>query len=141
MSTMTSHGNVGTSWTARRFFDALAALGPLRVISQSGPSTFEAICEVGAFGIAQGYVNAITASYHWHLKLDGFRHLRSRDEIHQRSGRRVLFFELRTEEDAAPFLLVYLHREKGEELAPGREGLFAELHQELAAGLPVEEVG
>jgi hypothetical protein len=140
MSTMTTMGSVST-WTARRFFDALTALGPLRVISPSGPSTFEAICEVGAFGIANGYLNAITDSYHWHLKLDGFRHLRSRDEVHARSGRRVLLFELRSAEDAAPFLLVYLHRAKGEEFGRKREGLFADLNRELAAGVHLQEVG
>lgn len=124
---------------AHRFFKLLAALGPLRIISQSGPSTFEAICEVGPFGISDGYLNAITPSYHWHLKLDGFRHLRSRDEVHGRSGRRVLFFELRSEEEGEPFLLIYLHRGKGEDFAPERERLFLEAHQELRGGARLEE--
>ncbi|HTQ80232.1 MAG TPA: hypothetical protein VMM92_09560 [Thermoanaerobaculia bacterium] len=126
-------------WTARRLFAALSTLGPLRVISQSGPSTFEALCEVGPFGIADGYLNAITAAYHWHLRLDGFRYLRARDEIHPRSGRRVLFFELAVDAQAPPFLSIYLHRGAGEDLAPERLARFAELHRELAAGAAVEE--
>jgi putative heme iron utilization protein len=125
-------------WTARRFFGDLSTLGPLRVISQCGPSTFEAICEVGAFGIAEGYLNAITASYHWHLRLDGFGHLRSRDETHQRSGRRVLFFELAGAAAAPPFLAIYLYRGAGEDLAPERLERFGDMHRELAAGVAVE---
>ncbi|HEX4497684.1 MAG TPA: hypothetical protein VIE43_18570 [Thermoanaerobaculia bacterium] len=127
-----------TPWTARRFFRDLADLGTLRIISQAGPSTFEAICEVGAFGIADGYLNAITSSYHWHLRLDGFGHLRSRDETHQRSGRRVLFFQLASDAAAPPFLSIYLYRGAGEELTPERLARFAELHRELGAGVTVE---
>lgn len=72
--------------TARSFFEALRLLGPLRVISQCGPSTFESICTVRSFSLADGYFNAIDPAFHWHLKLDGFGHLCSRDEIHARSG-------------------------------------------------------
>jgi hypothetical protein len=129
----------GEPWTARRFFTALAGLGPLRVISQSGPSTFEAICEVGAFGISGGYLNAITSSYHWHLRLDGFAHLVSRDEVHERSGRRVLFFELRGDPEDEPFLRIYLYRHVGEDFGRERESRFGELHRELGSGAMVRK--
>lgn len=128
-----------TVWTARSFFQELAALSPLRVISVSGPSTFEAICRVDRFGIADGYLNAITPDYHWHLDLRGFRHLRSRDEVHERSGRQVLFFELRSGAEEKPFLRIYVHREKGEEFEPERRERFAQLHAELASGQRVAE--
>jgi hypothetical protein len=127
-------------WTARRFFNALSRLGRLRIISQSGPSTFEAICDVGTFGISGGYLNAITPAYHWHLRLDGFGHLVSRDETHERSGRRVLFFQLRSEADAEPFLQIYLYRHVGEEFGTERERLFGEVHRELGAGVALKKV-
>ncbi len=126
-------------WTAAHFFSQLAELGPLRVMTQSGPSTFEALCRVGPFGISQGYLNAIAPAYHWHLRLEGFRHLRSRDEIHRRSGRRVLYFELRSAARRAPFIAIYLHRPPGAELASERR--FAALHGELAGGVPVVPPG
>lgn len=122
------------SWNARRLFTELGALSPLRVISQSGPSVWESICALRSFGIADGWLNAITPEYHWHLRLDGLGHVRSRDAIHERSGRRVLFVELREEAGAEPFLLLYLHREKGEELDPAREERFLRLHEHFADG-------
>jgi hypothetical protein len=128
---------------ARELFHLLADLGALRVISQSGPSTFEAICEVKTFGIAGGMLNAITPQYHWHIDLAGMRHVRTRDEVHARSGRQVLFFELRTSSDAAPFLFIYLHREKKMPFEEDRMRLFAQLHAELAPGaelMATEEV-
>jgi hypothetical protein len=128
----------GDPWTARRLFEALRDLGPLRVISPAGPSLFEAICAVGPFGIADGYLNAMTPDYHWHLRLDGFRHLTSKDEVHARSGRRVLFFELREAAGGEPFLWIYLHRGKDEEIGARREEIFAALHRELADGRTVE---
>jgi hypothetical protein len=128
----------GEPWTARRFFGLLGSLGRLRVISQSGPSTFEALCEVGPFEIAHGFVNAVTPVYHWHLALKRFRHLRSHDEVHARSGRRVLFFSLREKPDTEPFLRIYLHREKGEEFEPAREARFRAAHGALREGAPIE---
>lgn len=125
--------------TARSFFEALRLLGPLRVISQCGPSTFESICTVRSFSIADGYFNAIDPAFHWHLKLDGFGHLRSRDEIHTRSGRWVLFFELRKDAESEPFLMIYLYRRSGAEFLPEQESLFAQLHAELAPGVTLEE--
>jgi hypothetical protein len=119
---------------ARGFFDALSALAPLRIISVCGPSVFEAICDFAGFGVADGWLNAITPEYHWHLDLGSFHHLRSRDEVHQRSGRRVLFFELRETAASEPFLLVYLHRGKGEELSNRRESGFRALHERFAEG-------
>ena len=124
-------------WTARRFFELLATLGRLRVISQSGPSTFEALCEVGPFEIAQGFLNAITPAYHWHLAVHRFRHLRSHDEVHARSGRRVLYFTLHEAPDAPPFLRIYLHREKGAEFEPEREARFGAAHAALRDGVAV----
>lgn len=122
-------------WSHRRFFDALPSLGRLRVISRSGPSTFEALCSFGAYGFGHGHMNAITGAYHWHVSLEGFGHLRSRDEVHERSGRRVLFFELRERAGSAPFLFIYLHRERGEEFEPEREQRFGVLHAELSHGI------
>ena len=46
----------------------------------------------------------------------------------------MLFFELRERADAPPFLRIYVHREKGEEFDPQREGLFAAAHGELEKG-------
>lgn len=122
------------AWTARRVLEHLRRLNPLRVISWTGPSVFETICDLAAFGVADGHMNAITPQYHWHLRLDGLGHLRSRDEIHERSGRRVLFVEMRETAQADPFLLVYLHRGKGEDFGAERERLFAELHATFAGG-------
>lgn len=124
-----------SAWTARRFFARLGELSPLRVISACGPSTFEAICSFGPHGFADGHMNAITPAYHWHLRVDGFRWLRSHDAVHARSSRRVLFFELRERESAPPFLFLYVHRERGAEFDPAREAAFTALHAELAAGV------
>jgi hypothetical protein len=121
-------------WDARRFFALLRELGRLRVIHRSGASTFEALCSVGPHGFAEGYMNAITDAYHWHLKLDGFGCLRSHDTTHARSGRRVLFFELCEARGTPPFAVIYLHREKGEEFEAEREKRFLEAHAELGAG-------
>jgi len=126
-------------WTHRRFFDLLGTLGPLRVISISGPSVFEALCTFGPYGFAEGHMNAITPAYHWHLALAGFGHLVSCDEEHARSGRRVLFFELRGADDERPFLRIYLHRPKGEPFDPEIEKRFAEAHAELASGVALEK--
>jgi len=126
-------------WTHRRFFDLLRELGTLRVISVSGPSVFEALCELGPYGVADGYMNAITPAYHWHLELARFRALRSRDTIHERSGRRVLFFELAEAREAEPFLRIYLYRGPREEFGPEREKRFAEAHADLAEGVLLEE--
>lgn len=125
------------SWTHRRFFDLLGQLGRLRVISISGPSVFEALCTFGPYGFAQGHMNAMTPAYHWHLGLEGFRHVRSRDEVHARSGRRVLFFELRDKNDDAPFLRIYVHREKGEEFSEDVEKAFLDAHAALSEGQPL----
>lgn len=129
---------IGQSWTAERFFAALRAVSPLRVISQCGPSTFEAICDFGAHGIAGGFVNAITPAYHWHIRVDGLRGLRSHDEEHARSGRRVLYFTLSDEHGREPFLRIYLHRERGAEFEAEREKAFAALHGQLSDGVQLE---
>jgi hypothetical protein len=126
------------AWTARRFFSLLGTLGRLRVISQSGPSTFEALCNVGPFEIAHGFVNAITPDYHWHLAVKRFLHVRSHDDVHARSGRRVLYFTLREDADNDPFLRIYLHREKGEEFDAAREARFREAHGALREGVPID---
>lgn len=126
-------------WTPERFFALLAALSPLRVISVCGPSTFEAILEFGPHGFAAGHMNAITDAYHWHLRLDGIGSVQSFDTLHARSGRRVLFFELREHaSDERPCLHVYLHRERGADFDPARERRFAEAHADLAAGMSFE---
>jgi hypothetical protein len=137
-ASLTASSPEGARWTARRFFELLGELGRLRVISQSGPSTFEALCQVGPVEIAHGFVNAITPDYHWHLAVKRFRHVRSHDEVHARSGRRVLFFSLREEPGGEPFLRIYLHREKGAEFEPAREARFRAAHGALGDGAPIE---
>lgn len=122
------------SWTARRFFQALQELGPLRVISVAGPSQFEAFCEVVPGSVSGGTLKMVSPEYHWHVRLDGLGHLRSRDEEHERHGRRLRYFELREREEAEPFLYVHLYREPGEELSPRRAARFAEMHAELGSG-------
>jgi hypothetical protein len=123
--------------THRELFDAFTTLGPLRIISIAGPSVFESICRLERWGVADGYMNAFTDAYHWHLELARFRHVRTRDEVHERSGRRVLFFELREEAGAEPFLRVYVHRAKNEAFDDAREQTFTGLHAVLGAGADV----
>ena len=127
------------SWTARRFFDLLAKVGPLRVISVCGPSVFEAICDFGDYEIRGGMLNAITPAYHWHFALTRLGHVHSHDTVHKRSGRRVLFFELREAEEESPFLLIYLYRPPGAEYPLQQEELFALAHGELANGQVFEK--
>ncbi len=67
--------------THREFFDALRELSPLRVTSQTGPSVFEGICRVDAYGIQGGYLNAITDAYHWHVALARRRRRRHRGGV------------------------------------------------------------
>lgn len=114
------------------------ALSPLRVIAITGPSVAETIVDLPAYGIADGYVNAITPTFHWHLALDRLGHVTSREEVHARSGRRVLFLELRERAEAEPFLSVYLHRGKGEEFSEERARRFAALHAALSLGRDLE---
>jgi hypothetical protein len=123
------------SWTVERLFGELRELSPLRVISICGPSVFETICSVGAFGVAQGSLNAITPAYHWHLEIDGCARARTRDQVHERSGRQVLFLELFAPASEEPFLSIYLHREKGAEFEAARLERFRALHAALADGV------
>ena len=123
------------AWTHADFFRLLEAMGRLRVISGSGPSTFEALCGFGPWSLEHGFMNAITPEYHWHLALARFRHVRSVDSVHARSGRRVLFFELREQAADEPFLRIYLHREKHAEFGEERERGFAAAHATLEAGV------
>ena len=122
----------------RAFFELLRDVSPVRIISVSGASVFEAICSVGEVEIGDGFLNAITPAYHWHLDLRRFRRLRARDDLHARSGRRVLFFELAEDDGAKPFLLVYVHREKGAEFDPAREARFQRFAATLDAGAEVQ---
>jgi hypothetical protein len=122
-------------WTPRRLFTALRELGRLRIISRSGPSTFEALCELGPFGIADGFLNAITPAYHWHLELARLRHVESLDETYPRSGRRVLGFALREVAGAEPFLSIFLYRAPEESFGAEREQRFARMHAELSGGV------
>lgn len=124
-----------SDWTVPRFFRLLGSLGRLRVISACGPSVFEALCEVAPFSLEGGFPNIVTPAYHWHLASDRIRVLRSHDTTHARSGRRVLFFELREQSEAAPFLRIYLHREKGVDFAPEILARFLEAHAALGEGL------
>lgn len=122
--------------SAEGLFHELRALSPLRVISVAGPSTFEAILQLGPFGVAEGWLNVMTPEYHWHLDVEHCSGFRTRDAVHERSGRRVLFFELLA--DGEPFLAIYLHREKGAELEPDRLARFLALHIEAEAGVSFE---
>lgn len=122
-------------WSHADFFRLLEQMGRLRVISGCGPSTFEALCGFGPWSLEAGFMNAITPEYHWHLALARFRHVRSVDAVHARSGRRVLFFELREQASDEPFLRLYLHREKGAEFGEERERRFAGAHATLAPGI------
>jgi hypothetical protein len=124
-----------TPWSVERLFGELRELSPLRVISICGPSVFETICEVGAFAVAQGYLNAITPSYHWHLEIAGCARARTRDQVHERSGRQVLFLELFAPASEQPFLSIYLHREKGAAFDTVRLERFQALHAALAGGV------
>ena len=126
-------------WTHQRFFEHLGELSPLRIISIAGGSVFEALCDFGPFGIARGHMNAMTDAYHWHVDLARFRHLRSRDTVHARSGRRVLFFELAEGPEARPFLSIYLYRDKDVGFGDVREKQFLEMHAALEAGVALEE--
>ncbi len=128
-----------SAWTHQRFFACLGGLSPLRIISISGGSVFEALCDFGPFGIARGHMNAMTDAYHWHVDLGRFRHLRSRDTVHARSGRRVLFFELAEGADEKPFLSIYLYRDKDADFGVAREKQFLELHAALEPGVAMEE--
>lgn len=124
----------GTAWTAPRFFDLLPKLGRLRVISICGPSVFESICEAGPYDLQGGALNMITPRFHWHLAHERLAHLRSRDTTHERSGRRVLFFELRETPNEAPFLRIYVHRPPNEDFDPAVLDVFASTHAELGEG-------
>ena len=108
------------------------------MIHRAGASTFEALCTMGPHGFAEGHMNAITDAYHWHVKLSAFGYLRTHDTTHGRSGRRVLFFELRERESTPPFAFIYVHREKGSEFEPEREQRFLDVHGELGAGRAIE---
>ena len=125
-------------WTHARFFRLLAALGRLRVIHVSGPSTFEALCSFGPHGFAEGHMNAITDAYHWHVRTAGFGWVRSHDTVHARSSRRVLFFELCERVEAKPFARIYLHRERDADFDVECEKRFLEAHAELAEGRALE---
>lgn len=122
-------------WTAARFFDLLQQLGRLRVISVCGPSVFESICVAGPYEIADGFLNMVTDAFHWHVAIARVRHLQSHDSTHGRSGRNVLFFELRESADATPFLRIYVYRAPGVEFAPEIEQTFQRAHAELALGV------
>lgn len=130
----TSRSEAGP-WTAARFFDLLQQLGRLRVISVSGPSVFESLCIAGPYEIADGFLNMVTDAFHWHVAIARLRHLQSHDSTHGRSGRNVLFFELRESEDATPFLRIYVYRAPGAEFAPEIAQTFQRAHAELALGV------
>lgn len=129
------------AWTARRFFTCLSRLGRLTIVSHSGPTTFKAFCELDELSIANGHLSVVDKAYHWHLRLDGFGHVLSRDKVHTGSQRRALFFELRREAASKPFLKIYLHTAVGQDLDPGLAARFAELHRELGQGRQIDREG
>jgi len=111
----------------------------VRVISVCGPSVFEAICRVAPFDKQSGFLNMITDAYHWHFAASRLGHLQSFDEVHARSGRRVLFFTLREAPELDPFLRIYVYRAPGDEFAAEVLRDFATAHSELAAGVQVDQ--
>ena len=121
-------------WSAERLWGLLTRLGKLRIISSCGPSTFEAICEVPRYGNARGFLNVITDGYHWHLEHARFGHLRSCDGVNPRSGRRVLYFELRETPESEPFLWIYLYRAPDGDFEPEPLERFQTAHLELKSG-------
>ncbi len=123
-----------SDWDAARFFDLLQQLGKLRVISVCGPSVFESICVAGPYDIAGGFLNMVTDAFHWHVAVGRLRHLQSHDTTHGRSGRNVLFFELREQAGDAPFLRIYVYRAPGAEFEPAIANAFARAHEELKQG-------
>lgn len=127
-----------SGWTAPRFFDLLRGLGRLRVISVCGPSVFEAICEAAPYEIVGGMLNMVTDAYHWHFAVKRLGHLRSFDTTHARSGRRVLYFELREHEGEDAFLRIYAYRPKETDFEPAVLDRFAEAHRELAQGVALD---
>mgnify|MGYP005839304455 CR=1 FL=1 len=133
-----SRNDLSRGWTAPRFFDLLNDLGRLRVISVCGPSVFEAICEAGPYEIVGGFLNMITDAYHWHFAMKRFGHLRSFDTTHARSGRRILYFELREQPEDDPFLRIYAYRPPETDFEPAVLERFAEAHRELAEGVSLE---
>lgn len=124
-----------STWDAARFFDLLQQLGKLRIISVCGPSVFESICVAGPYDIAGGFLNMITDAFHWHVAIGRLRHLQSHDTTHGRSGRNVLFFALREQADAEPFLRIYVYRPPGADFAPEIAQAFARAHEELKQGV------
>ena len=122
-------------WSADRFFDLLQTFPRMRVILRTGPSVFEALCAPGAYSVQGRFLNVMTSEYHWHLDTSRWGFLKSCDEIHARSGRRVLFFSLYEEEEEGPFLQIYLYREPGEEFHPEVEATFLHAHDELQKGI------
>ncbi len=120
--------------THSEFFATLRELSPLRIVSQCGPSVFEAIVPFDPYGIADGHLTAITECYHWHIDLTRFRHAVSYDTIHARSGRQVLYVALHESPAVDPFLVVYLYRGRDEEFDDRRRERFGALHARLAGG-------
>lgn len=136
-SAATPSASPALRWTAARFFDLLQQLGRLRVISICGPSVFESLCQAGSYEIIDGSLNMVTGEFHWHVALERFRHLKSHEGLHARSGRKVLFFELRERADQTPFLRIYVYRAPGVEFEPRIEATFRSAHAELELGVEV----
>lgn len=130
-------GTSSKEWTADDVFALMRRLSPLRVISVCEASVFEAIIDFDRHGFADGHMNAMVPTYHWHVDLNGLGWLRTRDTVHGRSGRRVLFLELASSATHVPFLSVYVHRGKNEEFDLERLAAFEAAHADLAEGRPV----
>ena len=127
-----------SKWTAQRFLDLLGNLGRLRVISVCGPSVFEALCSAGPYQDSGGSLNMFTDEFHWHLDTKRFSWLRSHDETHLRSKRRVLYFSLYERNNGIqPFLKIYVDRPAGAEFESNVETAFMTAHAELTSGQDV----
>ena len=121
-------------WSASDFFRDLRAFPRIRVVLRTGPSVFEAICVPSDFGFQAGYLNAMTPEYHWHIDASRFGFVRSWDEVHARSDRRVLFFSLHEHQEAEAFLRIYIYRPPRQPFGEEIEDAFMRMHRAFEMG-------
>ena len=69
------------------------------------------------------------------------RHVRSRDKVHARSKRRVLFLEFRDRPSEEPFLHIFVYRSPGESFSGPQLEAFEHLHRALSDGADLEMKG
>ncbi len=121
-------------WSASGFFGGLKAFPRIRVVLTTGPSVFEAICVPSDFRFQAGHLNAMTPEYHWHIDVSRFAFVRSWDEVHARSDRRVLFFSLHEHQEAEAFLRIYIYRPPRQPFGEEIEDAFMRMHRAFEMG-------